>query len=299
MTKPSSTINLGLSQIPEVTDDKYFYQFNKVYNAINLLASYLDQYTAKGTVVSSTTTGLIAGASSRFTATSGGTSTLNFTADEVTVKESITGKGIKLTAINSSINLASVGLGGMDIGAAPVNGYIAVYAIYNPVTSSTGFIATDCSSINAPTIYAGSAMPTGYTYSALLTVWGTTASNVLRLGFQVGKVVSFPAIAVSSVPASASVIALNITNAVPKNAINCTGYGSANSTTAGATVTLNLYGDSSSSGKNIISGLAAAVPIYGNVSVPIIPSSSSIYYNTASTAGTPSYTLNLTSYTLG
>jgi hypothetical protein len=46
----SSTINLGLAAIPEIQEPKSFYEFVKVYNAIKILAQFIDTYTSDGTL---------------------------------------------------------------------------------------------------------------------------------------------------------------------------------------------------------------------------------------------------------
>lgn len=46
----SQTINLGLPAIPETTDSKLFMELVRVYNAIQLLAQGLDNYTGDGTI---------------------------------------------------------------------------------------------------------------------------------------------------------------------------------------------------------------------------------------------------------
>lgn len=51
-----STINLGLSSTPEVQDPKLFPEFVRLYNAINLLAQYIDQYSLDGTVAAKVAT---------------------------------------------------------------------------------------------------------------------------------------------------------------------------------------------------------------------------------------------------
>jgi hypothetical protein len=64
MTKASTSVNLGLSTIPEYSQDKYpgpFVDSVRVRNAINLLASYLDSYTGNsGTGVSAFANGRVA-----------------------------------------------------------------------------------------------------------------------------------------------------------------------------------------------------------------------------------------------
>lgn len=46
----TSTLNLGLSAVPEVNDPKLFPEFVRIYNALKLLSVGLDGYTAEGTI---------------------------------------------------------------------------------------------------------------------------------------------------------------------------------------------------------------------------------------------------------
>ncbi|CNC79856.1 MULTISPECIES: hypothetical protein [Yersinia] len=63
--------------------------------------------------------------------------TVTFTADELIVQTALGGLQYKLSSFNKAINLATVGVGGMDIGTAPVSGFVALYAIYNPTTQAS------------------------------------------------------------------------------------------------------------------------------------------------------------------
>ncbi len=59
--------------------------------------------------------------------------TATFTADEIIVGTALDGSQYRIGNFNKTINLATIGAGGMDIGTAPANGFVAIYAIYNPV----------------------------------------------------------------------------------------------------------------------------------------------------------------------
>jgi hypothetical protein len=45
-------------------------------------------------------------------------------------------------------------------------------------------LGVNATSAAAPSIYGGANMPSGYTYSALVSLWGTNASGQLRVGYQ-------------------------------------------------------------------------------------------------------------------
>lgn len=110
--------------------------------------------------------------------------TATFTADELIVQTELGGRQYKLTSFNKTINLATTGAGGMDTGTAPVSGWVAIYAIYNPTNQASALLAVNATTVAAPEVYGGVNMPAGYTASALVSVWKTTAVSLFYLGAQ-------------------------------------------------------------------------------------------------------------------
>lgn len=146
--------------------------------------------------------------------------TATFTADELIVQSALGGRQYKLISVNKTINLATTGAGGMDTGSAPVSGYVAIYAIYNPTTQASALLAVNATLVTAPEVYGGANMPSGYTASALVSVWATNGSGQFIPGFLTGRDLIFMANAVitsSSIPTSMT--ALSLATAVPLNAI--------------------------------------------------------------------------------
>lgn len=107
-----------------------------------------------------------------------------FAADQVTVSESLTGKSYRLGSFSKVINLGTTGAGGMDTGLAPVSGVVAIYAIYNPTTGVSALLAANATAALQPEIYGGANMPSGYTASALVSIWRTNASRLMNIGSQ-------------------------------------------------------------------------------------------------------------------
>ncbi|EOG8304075.1 hypothetical protein ACLIXB_003820, partial [Yersinia enterocolitica] len=105
-------------------------------------------------------------------------STATFTADELIVQTALGGLQYKLSSFSKTINLATTGVGGMDTGTVPANGFVALYAIYNPITQISALLAVNASSVVAPEVYGGSNMPAGYTASALVSVLPTSSSQL-------------------------------------------------------------------------------------------------------------------------
>lgn len=150
----------------------------------------------------------------------------SFSADEVVVQSSLGGTSYQLSSFGKTVNLATTGAGGMDTGTAPLSGYVALYAIYNPTTTTANILAVNCSGSIAPEVYAGSSMPAGYTASGLISVWRTNSSGNLVVGQQNDRSVSFVNASAFSISNDVYVSisgTLSIAALVPKNAFSIFG----------------------------------------------------------------------------
>ncbi|WP_260687680.1 hypothetical protein [Pseudomonas sp. AO-1] len=109
--------------------------------------------------------------------------TMQFLADEVVLKASLGGLTYVIANFNKTINLASVGAGGMDVGVAPVSGWVAIYIAYNPALPMSGnnpmLLGKDATSALQPEAYSGLNMPAGYAASALIAVLPTNSSRLI------------------------------------------------------------------------------------------------------------------------
>lgn len=180
------------------------------------LAAQVQEVSVNGPVV-----GSMVGAKMTVMAAS---ATATFTADEITVEDA-NGKTYRLKNFNQAINLASAvkGLGAMDVGAAPNNGYVAVYALYNPVTKAQGAMAVNATASVAPNLCAG-VIPAGYTASALASVYPTNASGQFVVGHQIARKVYTPfATLLNTSVQQPSLTALSIAGYVPPNAKTVSG----------------------------------------------------------------------------
>lgn len=281
------------------------------------------------------------------------------TADEIIVETALGGLRYCIPSFNKTINLATIGANGMDAGAAPASGYVALYAIYNPqaaaftgsisgttltvsaVTSgalavgqyvqgaapgttitalgtgtggagtytvsnsqtiaagpmTTGIaalLATNATSAVAPSVYGGANMPSGYTASTLTGVWPTNGSSQFSIGFQRDRQFWRPAVTIlSSSTTQASYTALVISAAVPKNAITVQGMAAVASTSSSG-MTLTLSADTNGTGAQQASqSTTGGGSAY---SIPLI-TQQQIYYEAASSVGTPTFTATVTGYT--
>ena len=192
--------------------------------------------------------------------------TATFTADEIGVKTALGGSAWLLSNFSKTINLGTIGADGMDAVGPPTNGWVALYAIYNPTTAVSALLAVDVSSSVAPEVYGGASMPAGYTASALVSVWKIQASKFV-IANQVDRSLSFPYIQVANSGAQiASLTSVSIAGAVPSNAIACGGFMAINGTdstnaitvlasTAGGVGQVQVAGNSTTGGiQNISSG---------------------------------------------
>lgn len=102
--------------------------------------------------------------------------TATYTADELVVKEALGARQWVLPNLSMNINLATVGAGGMDSGVAPVSGYVALYAIYNPITKQAAAFAVNATSVIVPEVCV-KPLPSGYSASALVAVVATNESG--------------------------------------------------------------------------------------------------------------------------
>lgn len=169
---------------------------------------------------SGTISGLLANASFSIPAAS---LTGTFKADELTVQSAVNGVGYRLQNFSKVINLGTTGAGGMDIGPAPVNGFVALYAIYNSDTGEQNILAFNSTSTIAPSVYGGGKMPAGFNASALISVWATDATGKLKPGAQRGRKVFLQLTQAYRGTALINSSPLSISAVVPANAFEING----------------------------------------------------------------------------
>lgn len=224
--------------------------------------------------------------------------TANFTADEVVVESALSGLRFCLGALNASINLATVGAGGMDTGAAPVNGYVAIYAIFNPATNTRALLGRNATAAKASEVYSGVNMPAGFVASSLLAVVPTNASGQFVLCNVVDRNLTRVAVAplIASGTLSASFISLIIASAVPLNARRVGGYCEYTNSVA-ANISMSVAASAAGVG-----GMKTAGVITTNgqpINIPFfldLQTAQTLFYATSVSSGSPSFTLAISSY---
>ncbi|EEQ12866.1 Phage-related tail fiber protein [Yersinia frederiksenii ATCC 33641] len=220
--------------------------------------------------------------------------TATFTADELIVQTALGGLQYKLTGFNKTINLATTGAGGMDTGAVPVTGFVALYAIYNPSTQASALLAVNTTSVLAPEVCAG-IMPSGYTASALVSVW-RIASSQFVIGYQADRKIITPVVPVTtSTSLPANYVALGLAATVPINAKSVNGW--VGITTTGP-ANNQIFVASSASG--IYEHLIQSAQITTlNASLPEIPiiTPQAVYYKAASNGTVSLFVIDINGYT--
>lgn len=178
---------------------------------------------------------------------------LAFTGDEVVVATALAGTPYVLANYSQTLNVAATGAGGMDTGSAPVSGYVAVYAIYNPTSGVSSILATNASTSNG-TIYSGSNLPSGYTASCLISTWPTDGSGLLVAGYQLGRQVTIsPVIVLNTQAAHASTTSLGLSAAVPPNAKYA--WGELRNISGNSGLTAGVYSMTVGSDTNLVGGV--------------------------------------------
>ncbi|MGF6392177.1 hypothetical protein [Pseudomonas plecoglossicida] len=220
------------------------------------------------------------------------------TADEVVVSTALGGRSFRLANLNRTINLTTTGAGGMDTGAAPATGWVAIYAIYNPTTALSALLAVNVTSALAPEVYGGANMPAGYTASALLTVLGTNGSGQFKVASVRDRRVTIPQTQLFTTQSAQPVpgTLINIASIVPRNARRISGNLTV-TCSASALLSIAMDADQQLSGRVLISaGVGINQPAGISFSDFPLLTAQTIYITTNSSAGTPTYTGYVTEY---
>jgi hypothetical protein len=230
---------------------------------------------------------------------SAASTTAILTADEIIVETAVGNIQYRLNVFNKTVNLAITGVGGMDTGTVPATGFVALYAIYNPSTSTSALLAVNATSAIATEIYSGTHIPSGYTASALLTVVPISASK-FSIFYAHGRDIYIVPMNIYSSATGTSGATISITGACPLNAISFNGNIQYGSTTAG-TISVSMAPRSSpvvgSWTYTAYSPAATSVSssFYG---IPIITEGSTIISTSNATGGAATYLITCSGYSI-
>ncbi len=223
------------------------------------------------------------------------TQSATFTADELIVETS-TGQQYRLNAFSKVINIGTTGAGGMDVGSPPTTGFVAIYAIYNPTTATAALLAVNTTSYVAPQIYGGSNMPSGYTASALVSVWWVSSSQLMP-GVQSSRSIAIADRSAlnTTVPAT-SLTALSLSSIIPQNAKTVSGYGLVNGTTIASNNSFALASTSTGLGYKPFGANNSG--IMGSFDDLQVYETQKIYYLITSTSSISGAAIQITGYTI-
>jgi hypothetical protein len=223
------------------------------------------------------------------------------TADEIIVETALGGLRYCLSGFSKTINLATVGVnagvGGMDTGAPPVSGYVALYAIYNPTTQTAALLATNAGTLQG-NVYGGANMPSGYTASALVSVWPTNASKQFVGGMQNDRHIGFaPLTFLTSATPASTPTSVSISTIVPANA-RTFDANIALGNTVSASVVGQLYATAQGFPVGTTGGFNNAQTGTSGNSVNYISVPQTTYYTLTSTSGTPNISGSIHGYAI-
>lgn len=223
--------------------------------------------------------------------------TATLTADEIVVGTALGGQTYRLAGFNKVINLANTGAGGRDTGAVPVNGYVALYAIYNPTTDTSALLAVNATSTIAPAVYGGANMPAGYTASALLTVVPTNASSQFKVCSVRGRSVSITLATVLTSTSNVAASNISISAAVPPNAVRILGELGMSSSSA-SNLSVSIFSDAANNvGQQNVSGaVAAAGNLFGNFSGVLILTPQTVGVSASTSGAGPTFNVYVGGY---
>jgi hypothetical protein len=223
--------------------------------------------------------------------------TANITANEIVVQSNLGGLRYCLPAFNKTINLATTGAGGMDTGTATANGFVGIYAIYNPTTQVSALLATMESGGPLANVYIGANMPAGFTASALISVAPISSTAGQFAAFiQFDRYIDY--LGVSVITGSSAIVTAGAISSsqIPYSATFVSGFNQIGSTAVSAisqaiypTAGGNVGGQFNTA--NVTAGSSQAIPFRVAIALP-----QTLYRTTANSAGTPSFTISVKSY---
>jgi hypothetical protein len=221
--------------------------------------------------------------------------TATLTADEIVVGAAPGGQKYILPSFNKTVNLATTGAGGMDTGTAPTSGYVALYAIWNPTTSTAALLATNAATLQG-NIYGGANMPAGYTASALISVWRTDSSGRFLVGAQIDRDIYLTnTSAFAGTTSQASYTALSIANIAPLNAKQVIGTASTIPGTVTSGSEIDIAGSTTGVGRCGQSAASGQSNSY--FKVPLL-TPQTIYYITTVVSGTLTINVAVSGYSI-
>ncbi len=226
--------------------------------------------------------------------------TATITADEVVMKSMLGGMSYVVPNFSRTIDLSKIGIGGMDNGAATANGFLGIYACFNPTipVSATNpmLIGRMEAGSFLPAAYAGSFMPAGYTASALVSVAPiSAAAGQFAPFFQVDRTVDYLGVGILTSSTAVGGPFARASTGFPYSAKFVSGFNQAGSSAASSVSQVLTSVSNSAIGGQFntatLPGGSVAIPFRVAISVP-----QTIYQTASSTGGIPSFTISVKNY---
>ncbi|MCA7000824.1 phage tail protein [Dickeya solani] len=225
-------------------------------------------------------------------------SNARFVADEIIVGTSLGGSQYRIGLFEKTIDLTKTGVGGMDTGTVPDEGFVGIYAIYNPATMASGLLAVNATSVKLPEIYNGTNMPDGYTASALLTVVPVKEGKFIALSV-LGRQVHISAVQIySGSPVSLGTDA-PISGIIPLNARTVSGVFRQGSTADGFLSMIVASGKKNISSQQMTSYVSAGVDVSSNYSdILIVNEGYIVVFASNATSGNATFSVFASKYSI-
>lgn len=218
-------------------------------------------------------------------------------ADEIIVESSLGGSQYRIGSFSKTINLATTGAGGMDTGTVPANGFVGIYAVYNPTTGASALLAVNAAA-QIGEVYGGNNMPAGYSASALLTIVPTASSQFKTFTVSGRKVFSGGNIILST-SSNLSASQVSISSVAPLNSKAIEGIISVASSASG-TLSVTLTSTTGSFGLRQFGGYVTGSTVASSsyVEMPVSVTGYVYFSSSNATSGTPSYVVYCSGYSI-
>lgn len=226
--------------------------------------------------------------------------TATITADEIVMKSGLGGISYVVPNFSRPIDLSKIGAGGVDNGSATANGFLGIYACFNPniAVSPTNpmLIGQMEAAAILPAAYGGLYMPVGYTASALISVAPISATaGQFAPFFQLDRWVEYAGVSVLTGSTAVGGPFARASAALPYSAKFLSGFNQCGSSTTSSVSQILTSVNSSNIGGQFNTGTlpggSTAIPFRVSISVP-----QTIYQTASSTAGIPSFTISVKAY---
>lgn len=225
-------------------------------------------------------------------------SSATFTAYEVSVSAGAGGATYRLSGVVVAVNLAAVGVGGMDVGSPPANGYVALYVIHNPTNGSVQMLAKNATAGVQTMTYTGANMPAGFTASALVAVLPTNGSGQFKAAKVQGNKHFIPLATAYTGTTNVTSTPVSISGIVPPNAIEIFGEIGLLSSTA-SNLTLSVYSGPSLVGQqNGSANLAAGAGSVGNFANIALDTAQQIVVTATTSGAGPTFSVYISGYVI-